>query len=128
LPLLYVILGGGIGSGLRYLMTDWTHKHAAGVFPWGTLWVNMIGSLVIGIVWELSEHMTIAPNLRMFMLVGILGGFTTFSSFALETVNLLREGETGYALISIITTNMLGLLLVVAGVIISKELLSLIIK
>ena len=128
MPLLYAIIGGGIGSGLRYLMTDWTHKHVAGVFPWGTLWVNLIGSFVIGILWEVSERVSVAPDLRIFVLVGILGGFTTFSSFALETINLLRAGETGYALINIITTNMLGLLLVVAGAVLSKELLATVLK
>lgn len=128
MPLLYAIIGGGIGSGLRYLMTDWTHKQAAGVFPWGTLWVNLIGSCIIGILWELSERISISPDLRIFVLVGILGGFTTFSSYALETINLFRAGETGYALVNIIATNVLGLLLVVAGVIISKEVLSVILK
>ncbi|MDD5258388.1 MAG: fluoride efflux transporter CrcB [bacterium] len=128
MPLLYAIIGGGIGSGLRYLMTDWTHKQTAGVFPWGTLWVNLIGSCLIGILWELSERVSIAPDLRVFVLVGILGGFTTFSSYALETINLFRAGETGYAFINIITTNVLGLVLVVAGVILSKELLSFMLK
>lgn len=128
MPLLYVIIGGGIGSGFRYLMTDWTHKQAAGVFPWGTLWVNLIGSLIIGSLWELSERISIAPDLRIFVLVGILGGFTTFSSFALETINLLREGETGYALINIFATNILGLLLVIVGMFLSKELLSSMLK
>ena len=98
MPLVYAIIGGGIGSGLRFLMTDWTHKHVAGVFPWGTLWVNLIGSFVIGILWELTERISIAPDLRVFVLVGILGGFTTFSSFALETVSLLREGEADLAI------------------------------
>ncbi len=128
MPLLYAIIGGGIGSGLRYLMTDWTHKQAAGVFPWGTLWVNLLGSFIIGILWELSERISIAPDLRVFVLVGILGGFTTFSSYALETIHLFRAGETGYALVNIITANLLGLVLVVAGVVISKQILSLLLK
>lgn len=128
MPLVYAIIGGGIGSGLRYLMTDWTHKQVAGVFPWGTLWVNLIGSLIIGVLWDLSERISIAPDLRIFVLVGILGGFTTFSSYALETINLLRAGETGYAFINMIATNMLGLLLVITGVILSKELLSLMLQ
>jgi CrcB protein len=105
-------------------MTDWTHKHVAGVFPWGTLWVNLIGSFVIGVLWEISERVSVAPDLRVFVLVGILGGFTTFSSYALESITLLRAGETGYALINIIATNMLGLVLVVAGAMLSKEMLS----
>ncbi len=124
MPLVYAIIGGGIGSGLRFLMTDWTHKHVAGVFPWGTLWVNLIGSFVIGVLWEISERVSVAPDLRVFVLVGILGGFTTFSSYALESITLLRAGETGYALINIIATNMLGLVLVVAGAMLSKEMLS----
>ncbi|MDD5492012.1 MAG: fluoride efflux transporter CrcB [bacterium] len=128
MPLLYAIIGGGIGSGLRYLMTDWTHKHAAGIFPWGTLWVNLIGSCIIGILWELTERISIASDLRIFVLVGILGGFTTFSSYALETINLFRAGEAGYALINIIATNILGLILVVAGVVLSKGILSVILK
>ena len=128
MPLLYAIIGGGIGSGLRFLMTGWAHKHAAGVFPWGTLWVNLLGSFVIGVLWEISERVSVAPDLRVFVLVGILGGFTTFSSFALETINLLRDGEAGYALVNIITSNMLGLVLVVAGAILAKESLAIILK
>lgn len=128
MPLVYAIIGGGIGSGLRYLVTDWTHKQVTGMFPWGTLAVNLAGSFLIGMIWELSERISIPADLRIFMMVGILAGFTTFSSFALETINLLRDGETGYAMANILATNVFGLVMVAAGFIVSRELLALILK
>ncbi|OGF17959.1 MAG: hypothetical protein A2W00_12565 [Candidatus Eisenbacteria bacterium RBG_16_71_46] len=100
--LLAVALGGALGSALRWwlsgLVQDWTGS----VFPWGTFAVNALGSLLIGFVAALAfERALVSPLVRVFVIVGVLGGFTTFSAFSYETVSLLREGQwfaaLGYA-------------------------------
>jgi CrcB protein len=84
--------GGAVGSVLRYTLTNAVVRAVGTAFPYGTVLVNVIGSFVIGImyVW-LMERMGARPELRAFLIVGVLGGFTTFSSFSLETVTLLMQ-------------------------------------
>jgi CrcB protein len=107
--LLWVGLGGGIGSMLRYLTTHFIANRIA-QFPaiYGTFCVNFAGSLLIGIVWGLSERFEwLSPSLRLFLATGLCGGYTTFSAFAYENVGLLQNGNYGvsfiYILVSIIT-------------------------
>ena len=96
LRLLSIALGGALGSVLRYLLSRGVYQVMGSTFPWGTLSVNLVGSLAIGFLWALFETVTIAPEMRTFILVGILGGFTTFSSFTIETFNLFREGNRSW--------------------------------
>lgn len=85
--------GGAIGSVLRYLLSKWVQGFFDAVFPFGTFAVNMVGCLAIGIVFGLAEKTEIlGHDMRIFLAVGICGGFTTFSSFANENVSLLRGG------------------------------------
>ena len=98
----YVILGATIGATGRYALTGWVSRVTSTPFPWGTLSVNLLGCFVIGVVWGLGERALWAPSLRTFLFIGILGSFTTFSSFGLETVHQLREQRqqaTGVALV-----------------------------
>ena len=99
--ILIVGLGGGIGSVVRYKLGGWVLHHAPdGRFPASTFAVNVVGCLVAGVLWGLAErHELFAPSIRLFMFTGLLGGFTTFSAFGLETVNLLRRGEPAVAAI-----------------------------
>ena len=92
----------------------------------GTLMVNLLGSMVIGFLWGISESRNISPNFRSFVFIGLLGGFTTFSTFALETMNLLRENEIRQAVTNMLATNFLGLVLVFAGFFMAKGLINLI--
>ena len=124
--ILLLIAGGAIGTLARYGISGLTHKVAEGVFPWGTLMVNLTGAFIIGLLWGLWETEKISSNVRTFVFIGILGGYTTFSSYALETLNLFRDGETKLALINILASNFLGLLLVFLGFIAAKGLISLI--
>jgi len=88
--LLLVFVGGGIGSVCRYAMATWLQKSLPGPFPVGTFFVNLLGCFVIGLVGALGrERAAIPPEARIFIMVGILGGFTTFSSFAWESLGLL---------------------------------------
>lgn len=95
-PLLLVATGGALGSVLRWLGSAGVQKvfpHAH--YPWGTLAVNVAGSFAIGAIMTLAlERSTVSPDARLFLVTGVLGGFTTFSAFSNETINLWREGES----------------------------------
>lgn len=126
MKILLLLAGGAVGTLARYALAGFTHKVYAGTFPMGTLMVNLLGSLVIGFLWGISESRNISPNYRLFVFIGILGGFTTFSTYALETMNLLRDNEIRQALTNIFATNILGLLLVFGGFLLAKGILNLI--
>lgn len=98
---LLVVIGGGIGSGARYLAQGAVHRWLGSGFPYGTIAVNIVGSFVIGVLMSsLEERFLVNPGFRLFLTVGILGGFTTFSSFSFETVTLLMEGSIRVALLN----------------------------
>ncbi|MDR1283301.1 MAG: fluoride efflux transporter CrcB [Opitutaceae bacterium] len=95
-----VAFGGGLGSVARFLLSAYASGGTPGWrFPVGTFLVNLAGCLVIGALWAAAERwpVVLTPHLRLLLFTGVLGGFTTFSSFGLETVLLLRRGETGVA-------------------------------
>jgi CrcB protein len=124
----YILLaaGGAIGTLLRYSLSGLTYNFINGIFPWGTLVVNLSGSFAIGLLWGFFEIENITPDMRNFIFVGILGGFTTFSSFTLESFNLFRDGEIKYAISNIVASNIVGLALVFAGFYISRYIINLI--
>ena len=113
--LIVVGLGGGVGSMLRYTLGEAVHRFAGPLFPWGTLSVNLLGSFLIGVMWEMSNQMIVSVNTRLFVMTGLLGAFTTFSTFSLETLNLIRDGEIRMALANQLLSVALGLFLVLAG-------------
>ncbi|MBI5842819.1 MAG: fluoride efflux transporter CrcB [Chloroflexi bacterium] len=112
-----VALGGALGSVVRYLLGTWTQSASRSIdFPYGTLMVNLIGCFVIGFLAELAEvRGAFTPESRALVFIGILGGFTTFSSFGNDTINLLRDGETFNAFANIGANVILGLALVWLG-------------
>lgn len=116
----YVILGAALGATGRYLVAGWVSNLADTGFPWGTLAVNLLGCLVIGLSWGLGERALWAPAFRTLLFVGILGSFTTFSSFGLETLHLLRDGEAGRALAYVLGSNLGGFSLVWLGLIATR--------
>jgi len=87
-----VALGGALGAILRYLVTSWV-QHRVDFFPWGTVVVNLVGSFLIGIVLEMTLRGFLSSQARLLLGVGILGGFTTFSSLSWEMLTLLEEGD-----------------------------------
>jgi CrcB protein len=123
-----ILLGGGIGSLARYSVSGWIHTTYSGVFPLGTLMVNLAGSFLIGVLWALFESAAVNPSLRVFLFVGILGGFTTFSTYSLETLNLLRDGEVRTAVVNILVNNVGGIVLAFAGFVAAREVQQLITK
>jgi fluoride exporter len=89
-----VFAGGGLGAALRYWLQGVVYNRTGAGFPYGTVAVNVLGCFVIGLLMvSLEERFLATPSLRLFLTIGILGGFTTFSSFSYETLALLREGE-----------------------------------
>jgi CrcB protein len=123
---LFVIgLGGAIGSILRYVMGGLDYRYSNGVFPISTLVVNVTGSLAIGFLWGTLDRFDISSNVRMFIFIGILGGYTTFSTFSLETFNLIRDGEYRIALLNIIFSAILSVAAVFLGYFSSKTLINL---
>jgi fluoride exporter len=113
--LLIVGCGGFVGAIMRYLAAGWAQKLTSGPFPLGTLTVNSIGSLVIGIVAGLTQKAVVSPDIRMFVSIGLLGAFTTFSTFSFETMMLLRSGSYGEAVLNVMVSLLLGLVLVYLG-------------
>lgn len=92
----WIFLGGGLGSLARFASSGYVALHFGETFPWGTLVVNVTGSLLIGFFATLTEpegRWLVVPTARQFVMIGIIGGFTTFSSFSLQTLSLAREGE-----------------------------------
>jgi CrcB protein len=102
---LAIAAGGAIGALLRYWMSTAVQTRTTSVFPYGTLTVNVIGSLLIGFlyIW-LTERLAVGPAVRAFMLIGVLGAFTTFSTFSIETLNLMESGHLGKALVNMLVS------------------------
>lgn len=124
---LYIAMGGAIGSVLRYYLAIFTTSYLAERFteynfPYGTLLVNILGSLLIGIIAGLFFEHDPENNLKLFLIIGILGGFTTFSSFSLETITLFLEGDILIGFLYIILSVMLGLIACLLGLYISGAL------
>ena len=121
--LVYIAIGGAIGAILRYETSGIAYKIFGTVFPYGTLSVNIIGSFFIGLLFELLEDTALSPDIRMLIFVGILGAFTTFSSFSLETINLLRDGEIWLGSWNIILNNILGITGAMVGIFVAKYII-----
>lgn len=117
--ILFVGIGGFIGSVLRYLVGTYLQGYSKS-FPLGTLAVNLVGCFVIGLLAQLSESRGVfSETSRAFIFIGVLGGFTTFSAFGNETLNLVRDSQMMNAIINIGANVILGLLAVYFGRIIA---------
>lgn len=117
LKFLWIGLGGFVGAVLRYAVSGWVQSASRSVeFPYGTLAVNMVGCLLIGVFSQVMENRGVfSAELRWCLLVGGLGAFTTFSTFGNETFNLFRDGRSAFALANIGVQVFLGLSMVWAG-------------
>lgn len=114
--ILLVGSGGFIGSVLRFLVARYIQQQASSAFPWGTFAVNIIGSLIIGIVYGLSDKTAlVSSETRLFLAVGFCGGFTTFSSFANDALLLLQGRELFSFALYMSVSFFAGLIMVFAG-------------
>ena len=113
---LIIGLGGALGSMLRFGLGSWidsaTTKGTGPIFPWGTIAVNITGCCVIGFIYVIStgDRALISPLTRSFIMIGILGGYTTFSSFSLQTLTLAQDGQWGGAAANVLLSLVLCLI------------------
>ena len=120
----YVALGGAIGSVARFVLSGGVHALVNSALPWGTFVVNIAGSFLAGFLWRFFEQMLIPTPLRPFIFIGILGGFTTFSSYMLETLNLCRDGQYLAACGNIMLHNICGMVFIMAGFMLAQVVLN----
>ena len=111
MKIILVLTGGAIGTLARFYTSSIAQKYVSNGFPIGTLAVNLVGSFI--------ENQP-STSLRTFLFVGILGGFTTFSAYSIETLNLFRDGNLRLAVLNILLNNILGILLAFAGLTVSR--------
>jgi CrcB protein len=115
-PLLAVAGGGALGAVARYLMAGAVQRWSGGAFPWGTLAVNILGALLMGLIVEAAARFwTLSGDLRLFLTTGILGGFTTFSAFSLETALMIEKGDFTLAALYITASVVLTVLFLFCG-------------
>ena len=121
--ILLVGLGGFIGTLARYWLSGVIARRYGETFPFGTLVVNALGCFLVGLFFYfLYERMLINPTTRTVIFIGLIGGFTTFSSYGLQTFTLLRDGELFLALVNVLASNVLGLSLVWLGYVLAKAI------
>lgn len=113
--LLFIFLGGGTGSVLRYLLTIGISRSGGTNFPWGTLAVNVAGCVLIGIFYTLTSRIHASNEIRLMLTVGLCGGFTTFSTFSNESLQLLKSGFYPSFLAYAIGSVVMGILGVMLG-------------
>jgi CrcB protein len=116
---LSIALGGSVGALARFGLAGWVQERAGFAFPWGTLVVNVLGSLLIGISMRYMEAARVAPEVRALLLVGLLGAFTTFSTFSWETVALLENGAWVRAALYAGGSLVLGIIAVYGGMVVA---------
>ena len=117
LKFIYLVIGGIIGTVARYGLSGAIHESFGAGFPYGTLAVNLSGCFIIGLLSALAENkFLLSPELRILLLVGFCGAYTTFSTFMLETSNLIRDGETVRAFINLVLSVAAGFVLFRVGV------------
>jgi CrcB protein len=120
---LVVLAGGAFGTGLRYFLSTFIYSVIKEpTFPYANLVINVSGSFVLGVLTELfAERLLVSPTVRIAVLTGILGGYTTFSSFSYETYSLLRDGEMWRAILNAVGSVLLGLVAVWLGVRLAQQ-------
>ena len=113
---LAISLSAILGANLRYLLSRFAARELGPVFPYGTLFINIIGSFIVGLflIWT-TERVLIDPHWRLVVVIGFCGSFTTFSSYAFETMAYFEQGQWGLMLINILSNNMLCLGAALAG-------------
>lgn len=113
---IYILVGGAAGSLLRFIISEYISAKYSSDFPVGIFFVNILGALTIGFLFGyLSDNELLDDKLRFLLFIGLLGGFTTFSSFALENMRLIKDGLVLTSLLYIVLTNVLGIIVAFAG-------------
>ena len=121
IKIMAIMTGGGLGAAARYLLFMLVQRFSSQAFPYGTLAVNLVGSFLIGYLWALFEGTRLTGEWKLFIFTGFLGGFTTFSTFARETTQLMKVGEYKTALTYMLVSNVVGIALVVLGFMLARK-------
>ena len=121
-----IAAGGAAGAVARYAVGGAVHRWAGNDFAWGTLCVNLAGSFLIGVLAATFDQASLSPNLKLGLMTGLLGAFTTFSAFSLETVGMLDEGRWAHAAANVGGSCAIGIAMVVAGMFTARAVAALI--
>jgi CrcB protein len=122
--LLLVFVGGGLGAALRHLVNAWAPRLVGGDWPFATFFINVSGSLLMGVVAGLfALKLSLPPTLRLFIATGILGGYTTFSTFSLETALLYQRGQPAAAALYALGSLAAGVVALFAGMAVARALI-----
>ncbi len=117
LQVLFVALGGAIGSAARYLVGGWFAARFGAAFPYGTFVINVTGSFIVGLFLAYAQQrVSLSPYWRLFFAVGVVGGYTTFSTFEYESIRLLQDGEMLLAAVYLIGSVVTGGVAAIAGI------------
>ena len=117
MAVLLVAIGGGIGSATRYLVGGWFAARFGSAFPYGTFAINVTASFIVGFFLAFAqERVSLAPNLRLFVAVGFIGGYSTFSTFEYESVRLLQDGEMLLGAVYLLGSVIIGGLAAIGGI------------
>jgi fluoride exporter len=119
-----IAIGGGIGALMRFGVTYVSHWLIITRYPIGTLIANLTGCFIMGILWNICNVITVKPEWKLMLLTGMLGAFTTFSTYSLETFGLFREQHFKMALLNIVLSNILGIFLIYLGHLSSHHIIS----
>lgn len=123
MPLVLIALGGAAGATSRHLVDIWISERAGGAFPWGTLVVNVSGSLVLGLLFALAvERGALPASVRGPVLIGFIGAYTTFSTLMLESWRLIEGGAVGLGLANLVGSSVIGMVALVGGLMIGRAL------
>jgi len=123
IKLVYLAIGGAIGALSRFGVSQFFYTHLKHGFPWSTLYINVFGSFLIGLLWGIFQTVSISNNLRALIFIGFLGAFTTFSAYSLEIFTLIQNNHFTNAVLYIFLSNFLGIVFVFTGFYLSKLLI-----
>lgn len=115
MKLLLIALGGALGALARYALSGLVYAWLGPTFPWGTLVVNLTGCYGLGLLWSLSEAVLLPASIPPLVFIGFFGAFTTFSTYGLESFNLLRNRELVLSVLNLLGSSLAGLLCVALG-------------
>lgn len=121
--ILLIASGGALGALARFGIAKFIGKMIGGAFPWGTLTANFIGLFIIGILFEFFERSVLPQSMRYFLTIGFLGALTTFSTYGLESLLLMKNGQIRLALFNILLSNIGGLICAGVGMFLSRFIL-----
>ncbi len=124
LEIILVFFGAGFGGVLRFILGSLVYAYTGRNFPYGTLVINLSGSFLMGFLYVVitQKYTNLAPNLTALILVGMLGGYTTFSSFSIETLRLLQDGKVLYTILNVVISTFGGIFLAWLGYWLSSKI------